>query len=84
MATPRKQPPSDARVEGMSDEARLRNAKAYAILYDAGLAEEVDNIYPKGKEFVYDMDTRFEKYGEDTFVSEGQLSWLIDLAKQYL
>jgi hypothetical protein len=81
-----KHPPKDAHISqpAMNDEARMRNAKAYSLLFDDGLIEEGDRMYKKAQFFVQDMEDKFAKYGEDTFVSVDQLKWLEDLAQEYL
>lgn len=47
------------------------------------LCQVVEQLRPNAREFVYDMVDRFEMYGDHTFVSTKQLSWLRSLHAQY-
>lgn len=65
--------------------ADQRRKAAYAILYDDGLAELAeDTLRGWPKSFVLDMADRFDRYGDDTLVSDNQLDKLQELAKEYL
>lgn len=61
------------------------NEQQLAELQDIldGLKPNLGDIYPSGKGFVEDQIKRFDRYGQDMFMSPKQWTWLRDINDQF-
>lgn len=47
------------------------------------LADHLESMEPYEREFIEGLAERFEKFGDETFVSEKQIKWLRSLERNY-
>lgn len=61
------------------------NEQQLAELQDIleALKPNLGNIYPSGKSFVEDQIKRFDRYGQDMFMSPKQWRWLRDINEEF-
>lgn len=63
-----------------ADYERVLQAREWVIELVACLNDMTD----KQRQFVEQMNERFEQYGDETFVSQSQWAWIEALAKKHL
>lgn len=60
-----------------------RTDEAHDILFKRGLTLRTEPMTTKEALFIEKMSDNFDKYGQSTHVSIGQLGWLRDLYAKY-
>lgn len=68
----------------MTNRNPANTVRAHELLFDEGLKDFTDKMDGKSADFVEQTVERFERYGDDTFISDKQLEWLESLGEKLL